>query len=102
MSKSSAFTTSELLSETLGSRGEEYGAAWTVTGQLLSSEPLCMLLMRLIIKGGPYTFAWIMILNKLVRAATSPGNVDHWLDIAGYATLVCDDLRSKDDQKDCV
>ena len=36
---------------------------------------------------GPADVAAYMIAVKLVRAATSPGHLDSWVDIAGYAAL---------------
>jgi len=38
-----------------------------------------------------------MIAHKIGRIlAGDPNHVDHWLDLAGYATLVADDLRSRE------
>jgi hypothetical protein len=39
----------------------------------------------------PYSFAWQMILNKLIRAMASPENADHWKDIQGYCQLVLEE-----------
>lgn len=37
-----------------------------------------------------------MIFHKIARILNgNPGHIDHWDDIAGYATLVANDLRSK-------
>jgi len=46
---------------------------------------------RAIIPTG-YFFNWMMILNKLIRALYTPNDPDHWKDIAGYATLVMNDI----------
>jgi hypothetical protein len=41
-----------------------------------------------------------MILNKVSRIlAGDPGHVDHWDDIAGYATLVADILRMAEETR---
>jgi len=40
----------------------------------------------------PYSFAWEMILNKLIRAMASPEKEDHWKDVQGYAQLVLESL----------
>ena len=40
-----------------------------------------------------------MILHKIARIGTGdPNKVDHWDDIAGYATLVARYLRNKNEQ----
>lgn len=80
--------------ETVDDRETTYGDAWKKTGQIMSflmgdgelvlPDPLF---------STTYVFAWMMILNKLVRAITSPNNPDHWLDIAGYATLVYEEVK---------
>lgn len=33
----------------------------------------------------PHDVATMMMLLKIARIKTSPGNEDHWIDIAGYA-----------------
>ncbi len=76
------------LRDLLVDRDTEYGRAWLVTGRVIK-----LLNIHLIIDSG-YFFNWVMILNKLIRALTTPRNVDHWRDMAGYAILVLDDLES--------
>lgn len=79
--------------EIIKERDEAYGASWKTTGEILAF---------LLAKPGqnpplfqtPYSFNWIMILNKLTRALASPENPDHWLDIAGYATLVYEEVKN--------
>jgi hypothetical protein len=78
--------------EIIAERDEAYGAAWKTTGEILafllakpSQNPALF--------QTPYGFNWIMILNKLNRALASPENPDHWLDIAGYATLVYEEVK---------
>lgn len=45
-------------------------------------------------------FNWIMILNKLMRAAVSPQIVDHWADIIGYAQLAIDEINERPGDND--
>lgn len=40
-----------------------------------------------------YFHPWYMILTKLMRLLKSPGHMDSWRDIIGYAQLVLDDLK---------
>lgn len=42
-----------------------------------------------------------MIAHKIGRiTAGNPDHIDHWDDIAGYATLVANELREKKEKKD--
>lgn len=76
----------------LRERGSVYGDAWKHTGIVLNDLGGSLdELLR-----GPYAFAWIMIQNKLTRALRTPNDPDHWKDIAGYATLVYNDLVSEE------
>jgi hypothetical protein len=64
-------------------RGEEYDEAHVVSGKVMAfvfkrSYPIQQTVQFL---------HWVMILNKLIRALASPNKKDHWLDIAGWATL---------------
>lgn len=73
-------------------RGEEYDEAHELTGRVLMfvtkrSRP---------IQQTVYWFHWIMILNKLIRALASPMKKDHWLDIAGWATLAVQILEREE------
>ena len=63
----------------------EQGQAWSIIGDVLNFLDSLGLLSR-ILKSG-YSFAWIMILAKLIRIAQDPEHEDSWLDISGYATL---------------
>lgn len=74
----------------LKDRGHEYGDAWYIGGEAIGflKGPLD----ELIRKAPQYTYSWIMILNKLIRACATPYNIDHWKDIQGYAQLVADDI----------
>jgi hypothetical protein len=75
------------IEETLASREKTHGPAWWVTGVLIRE-------LRAtypegwdnLINSG-YSYSWIIILNKLVRALTTPHEADHWHDIQGYARL---------------
>ncbi len=78
--------------EVIEERDEAYGRAWVKTGQILSfllrnpsAQPALF--------STHWVFSWIMILNKLSRILSSPDNPDHWLDIAGYATLVYEEVK---------
>jgi hypothetical protein len=70
----------------LARRGEEYGMAWKITGEMAKHVNLHE------VTAAGYLYPWITMLCKLVRATVSPRNPDHWRDIAGYATLVLNDL----------
>jgi hypothetical protein len=66
-------------------RDAEYGGAWLNAGLVISSfDPRD--LDQLLWSG--YMHNWVQILGKLMRIISSPRNVDHWKDIAGYAALV--------------
>lgn len=83
--------------DTVRSRDSVYGDAWKDSSKLL------VYLLSLgyeykitnMMKVGHF-FAWFMIFNKLIRALSSPYNIDHWVDIAGYATLVAEDIEVRD------
>ena len=81
-------------------RKPDYQSAWSMTGELLAN-PYVQKGLQFISFGCPHLlFPWIMILNKLVRALSSPTQIDHWEDIIGYATLARDELAqeaAKDD-----
>jgi len=70
------------IDELLNERDSEYGGAWLICGQLVRSLDLSAILRT------PYTHNWIMIFSKVIRILASPSKLDHWQDIAGYATLV--------------
>lgn len=65
-------------------REREYGDAWLYTGKVLTLFP-DRLISRLLRK--KLLFPWLMILNKTIRILWSPGKIDHWKDIEGYARL---------------
>lgn len=75
-------------------REKVYGQAWKTTGEILA-----FLLRKHVpppkLFSTHYVFNWIMILNKLSRILASPHNPDHWLDIAGYATLIYEEVTDE-------
>jgi hypothetical protein len=70
----------------LKERDTAYGQSWYTTGKLIVQAALHTT--KLYVDYPQYIFNWIMILNKLVRALTTPTNIEHWRDIQGYARLV--------------
>jgi hypothetical protein len=77
---------------TLEQRGRQYeqvGPTWKIVGQIISTLNLSVL------QRTPYTHNWVQILGKLIRALSSPNDPEHWRDIAGYATLVLDDITTQ-------
>lgn len=81
---------SEQIDTLLQERDVLYGDAWKISGCTLQS--LRLPFTELIRKAPQYVFAWVMILNKLIRACKSPYEIEHWKDIQGYAQLVADDI----------
>lgn len=77
----------------LKDRDEEYGNAWKVSGNITSA--LRAEFDDLLRKAPQYAYAWMMILNKLIRATMTPYDIDHWIDIQGYAKLVSDDIHNE-------
>lgn len=77
-------------------RGEEYGEAWLKTGRWIQEN------LDLLVNAGDIVFCLIMIYSKMVRAAESPLNPDHYLDAAGYAKLAVDHLDRKARQRELL
>jgi hypothetical protein len=74
-------------------REQEYHEAWAISGELMA-HPQVLEGLNDMGKNHPrILYPWIQILNKLIRALSSPTKIDHWKDIAGYATLVSDELE---------
>ncbi len=71
-------------------RREEYGEAW-----ILASEMARPLKLDEITRVN-FLYVVMVILSKLARIAKSPTNIDHWKDIAGYATLVFQYLEERE------
>lgn len=71
-------------------RNNEYGNAWLLTGLVMdfvrnnTNNPAQL---DDLWRSG-YGYVWTIILCKLMRAVTSPTNIDHWADIEVYAKLV--------------
>lgn len=76
-------------------RNDEYQDAWKKHGILCAIPFISVGLAHLLDVFPEAWFPWIMVLNKLLRALGSPKNPDHWLDIAGYATLVYNHLTKE-------
>lgn len=69
-------------------RGEDYDESWMLTAVVIKA----LQLEKRPIWRTPLSFAWIMVLNKLIRAMFSPTKKDHWVDMQGYAELVREQL----------
>jgi hypothetical protein len=69
----------------LEERGKEYGTAWITAGVWLNSKAVRD---SALFQESIFIHNFVLIMSKLARALHSPYNVDHWRDIAGYATLV--------------
>ena len=80
-------------------RNEQYADAWMWTGKVMAALPREYVTQLL--HGFPEAYLpWVTILCKLLRALGTPYNVDHWRDIAGYATLVVNHLDAHTGSKD--
>ena len=94
--------TIESISDMLGAKGAEYEGnvvAWKAGGEipafLVRRYPLAMTaLLRT-----SYSHNWFIILSKVLRILSSPTKLDHWIDIAAYATLVANDIRELEARK---
>jgi len=49
----------------------------------------------------PHDVSAFMILLKISRLAESPANMDHWVDIAGYAAIGAECAQNQDDSDCC-
>lgn len=82
------------LRETLNERNQVYGSSWLISGsvlKLLHDNGFTSIIMS-----SEYSHNWLLILSKLIRLLKTPNHYDTWLDIAGYATLVCEHLKLKE------
>lgn len=77
------------------SRDEQYADAWAKTGVVL--EVVSSELNHLLQTWPRMYLPYVTIVCKLMRIFGSPDNPDHWKDIAGYATLVANDLEKNDE-----
>ena len=75
----------------LRDREQTYGAVWLDTGRVLALLGQLGLLERII--SSNYFYNWNMALGKMLRLLASPGHIDSWRDLAGYATLVAEHLE---------
>lgn len=77
--------------ELIEERQATHGETW-----ILMSRVLDVLLPHVanMISSSPYSWAWMMIMSKLIRALFSPTHLDHWRDIQGYAQLVINNLEA--------
>lgn len=73
----------------VASRDKAYDNAWLKTSEVMR----LLEIEKTTIWQTPYSFAWQMILNKLIRAMATPENKDHWLDSQGYCQLVLEELE---------
>lgn len=78
----------------LEDRGKEYGEAWLVAGNVIKYVGNVSSLTKLM--STPFFHNWVIILSKMIRILQSPTKIDHWKDIAGYATLVMQYLEQGD------
>jgi len=74
----------------LTERGKQYKDAWLVTGEITNQLFVQNRFAKVMDAG--FMYAWITILCKLIRALATPNDREHWIDIAGYAQLVADNL----------
>lgn len=88
MSQPSNVNVDDLLKQ----RGQDYDfvgtQAWFLAGEVLGFLQKRRSLDRVLMS--PYSFAWIIILVKLIRLLATPTHLDSWKDIEGYARLVLD------------
>jgi hypothetical protein len=81
----------------LKKREAEYGTAWITAGVWLNSKAVRD---SNLFQESIFIHNFVLILSKLARALHSPYNVDHWQDIAGYATLVANWLTENLPEED--
>lgn len=46
-----------------------------------------------------YMYNWFQMLGKLMRALSTPYNLDHWDDLIGYAKLIRNDIAASEGVK---
>lgn len=80
---------SEEISKLVEERNKAYGEAWKATSLWIGEN------VDRLAATGDLAFPLIMIHNKLTRALASPGHLDHYRDIQGYAQLILDHLKSE-------
>lgn len=91
-------TSNNTVTKVMEERNQEYQDAWASTGTMIQSSGLSGDVLRLLVGYPRFFFCWVMILNKLIRILGTPNKLDSWVDIAGYAQLVVNDIeKSKGD-----
>lgn len=89
----------KLIESVMQERNTEYADAWATTGEVLKAIPSIAHGVALLLFNYPRMyFPWVMILNKLIRILGTPNKLDSWVDIAGYAQLVVNELSSEQDK----
>ena len=76
----------------LAERAVTHGETWIVAGEVVQMLHHNYELMNTI-NSTPYGHNWMLLLSKLIRCLYTPYNIDHWRDLAGYATLVVNHLE---------
>jgi len=72
------------------SRNQSYGEPqddFACTSELWDSYITRLIQVRGFVNLQPHDISAMMILLKISRLANSPGETDHWVDIAGYAAI---------------
>lgn len=78
----------------LAERAITHGETWIVAGEIVQMLQRNYELMGAI-NSTPYGHNWMLLLSKLIRCLYTPNHVDHWRDLAGYATLVAEHLDGR-------
>jgi ABC-type phosphate/phosphonate transport system permease subunit len=81
----------------LKERKDEYGNTWLIAGKVVHFITAFVSLDKIVASG--YIHNWVLILSKLIRALFTPDHIDHWQDMAGYATLVAEDLKTTNNDR---
>jgi hypothetical protein len=81
------------IEDLIRSRDESYGEAW-----LLAGEMARLLNLDKVTDAG-FLYVLLVMLSKIARITSSPTKLDHWKDIAGYATLVFQHLEKVEDDR---
>lgn len=80
----------------LTKRGETYAEAWLTAGRVLEVMLLNDKTSFHRIAASGFLHNFVLIVSKLCRALATPRNIDHWRDIAGYATLIVQHLEQEE------
>jgi hypothetical protein len=82
------------INELIDGRNSSYGDAWAKTGEVL--QVIAPDVQHLLDTYPRAYLPFVTIICKAIRACATPEHKDHWADIAGYATLVLNDLERAD------